>query len=170
MFQVGTQEKRRRKKIGKILKHALSSRPKETGKGPGRLAAVTARAADVTEKTSLETNQAQPSKENREGALPHSQSIWDRPASQRGQKLTVDSHTAAADDDDDGDGDDDEDYDDDDGDDDDDDRSEDEAQSGGNPRWLTGYQNPSANRLLLKPTLPMGVTTSYVIVVGAQGL
>ncbi|GFS06091.1 hypothetical protein ElyMa_004698400 [Elysia marginata] len=37
---------------------------------------------------------------------------------------------------------------------------------GGNPRWLVGKQGPS----VVKLTFPMGVITSYVIVVGAQGL
>ncbi|GFS02679.1 hypothetical protein ElyMa_002871000 [Elysia marginata] len=44
---------------------------------------------------------------------------------------------------------------------------EDETHSGGIPRWLMGLRGASANRLLLKSTLPMGGITSYVIVVGS---
>ncbi|GFR88527.1 hypothetical protein ElyMa_002519900 [Elysia marginata] len=42
-----------------------------------------------------------------------------------------------------------------------------EVHSGGIPRWLMGWRGPVSQSSAVKTTLPMGVITSYVIVVAA---
>ncbi|GFS12892.1 hypothetical protein ElyMa_001383500 [Elysia marginata] len=46
---------------------------------------------------------------------------------------------------------------------------DDETHSGENPRWLMAY-GALGQSSAVKPTLPMGVVTSYVIVIGEKGL